>query len=227
MGIRAAKVPQEVETEFAAAERYVAEYFSRREERPEKGTITIGGERYVLVRAASLSYHFWTFIRSLYPQLSEDEALDSAARILFDIAHGIGKADARRFHHVMGVTDPVARLSSGPIHFAYTGWAFVELLAGTRLVADDDYLVVYDHPQSFESDTWLAEGHESARPVCWMNAGYSSGWCEESFRIPLTAREILCRARGDDCCRFIMAPPERIEARIAAYKAEHPDMFHG
>jgi two-component system cell cycle sensor histidine kinase/response regulator CckA len=225
MAIQAAKVPAEIEAQFAAAERYVAEYFSRREEQPAKGTITIGGERYVLVRAASLSYHFWTFIRSLYPQLSAEEAVDSAARILFDIAHGIGKADATRFHEIMGVTDPIARLSSGPIHFAYSGWAFVEILPGSRFAADMSYSIVYDHPHSFESDAWLAEGHSSSRPVCWMNAGYSSGWCEQSFAIPLTAREILCRAVGDECCRFIMAPPSRIEEHIAGYRAAHPELF--
>jgi PAS domain S-box-containing protein len=55
-----------------------------------------------------------------------------------------------------------------------------------------------------------------------MNAGYSSGWCEESFGLPLVACEILCTARGDDRCRFVMAPPERIEARIQAYSRSEP-----
>ena len=31
-----------------------------------------------------------------------------------------------------------------------------------------------------------------------MNAGYSSGWCEESFGVTAVASEIMCRARGDD-----------------------------
>ena len=31
-----------------------------------------------------------------------------------------------------------------------------------------------------------------------MNAGYSSGWCEESFGVTLVASEILCQAKGDD-----------------------------
>ena len=47
-----------------------------------------------------------------------------------------------------------------------------------------------------------------------MNAGYSSGWCEESFGLPLTAVEITCRAKGDEKCTFIMAPPHRIEEHL-------------
>lgn len=47
-----------------------------------------------------------------------------------------------------------------------------------------------------------------------MNAGYSSGWCEESFGIPLTAIELTCRAKGDDSCSFIMAHPDKIHAYL-------------
>jgi PAS domain S-box-containing protein len=55
-----------------------------------------------------------------------------------------------------------------------------------------------------------------------MNAGYSSGWCEESFGVPLVAAEILCQSKGDKSCRFIMAPPDRIDAQIDAYLQKHP-----
>ena len=43
-----------------------------------------------------------------------------------------------------------------------------------------------------------------------MNAGYSSGWCEQSYGIELTSVEISCRAKGDKHCTFIMAPPHKI-----------------
>jgi signal transduction histidine kinase/CheY-like chemotaxis protein/HPt (histidine-containing phosphotransfer) domain-containing protein len=49
-----------------------------------------------------------------------------------------------------------------------------------------------------------------------MNAGYSSGWCEESFGLELTAAEVLCRACGDETCSFVMAPPQRIVQQIHA-----------
>jgi PAS domain S-box-containing protein len=55
-----------------------------------------------------------------------------------------------------------------------------------------------------------------------MNAGYSSGWCEESFGIPLTAVEITCKAKGDKNCTFIMAPPHKIEGHIEQYKLKSP-----
>lgn len=50
-----------------------------------------------------------------------------------------------------------------------------------------------------------------------MNAGYSSGWCEESFNVPLVTSEIQCQAKGDSHCRFIMAHPSKIKDYIDKY----------
>src|SRR5258708_19265741 len=46
---------------------------------------------------------------------------------------------------------------------------------------NEDYYLIYDHPFSFESDAWRKQKQKSDFPVRVMNAGYSSGWCEESF----------------------------------------------
>ena len=107
-------------------------------------------------------------------------------------------ADARQFHSRMGVDDPIERLSAGPIHFAHSGWAYVEILPESSPSPDDDFVIMFDHPYSFESDSWLRAGKDADFPVCIMNAGYSSGWCEASFDTPLVASEILCKAKGDD-----------------------------
>lgn len=150
-----------------------------------------------------------------------------ARRLLFDIAHAIGKMDARSFHQKMCVYDPIERLSAGPIHFAYTGWAFVDISAESKPTANEDYYLLYDHPFSFEADAWEKSGKKSTSCVCTMNAGYSSGWCEESFGIPLVASEIMCKARGDSACRFIMAQPSRIGQFIHNYLQNHPEIPAG
>ncbi len=225
MALKSVRVPKQFEPLFLDAQQYVEKYFQDRVERPENGTITIGGERYVLVRAASMSVHFLDFIRKMYPALEPTESIEASSRVLFDMAHNIGLADAKAFHKSTGVTDPIAKLSTGPIHFAYTGWAYVDIFPESNPTADDHYYLIYDHPQSFEADAWIASGRKPDFCACFMNSGYSSGWCEESFSIKLIAREILCRARGDAHCRFIMAPPEKIDAYIESYLKQHPDLF--
>jgi signal transduction histidine kinase len=220
--VKTVNVPESMRDVFARAEEVVARFFRDRVDDPGRGTIEIHGERYVLLRGAALSVEFFDLVRSLYGEDRREESDEFSRTILFDLAHAIGRTDAHNFHEQMNLTDPIARLSAGPVHFAHTGWAFVDILPESRPSPDADYCLVYDHPYSFESDAWVRRKRHSDVPVCIMNAGYSSGWCEESFGPKLVAAEILCRAKGDETCRFVMAPPERIAGRIAEYAAAHP-----
>ncbi|MHC4401137.1 MAG: PAS domain S-box protein [Planctomycetota bacterium] len=201
----------------------MSSYFAGRSHDPSRAAIEIGGERYILVRAASLSIEFFALVRRLLGEGREADADEFARNILFDLAHAIGKADAENFHAKMGLVDPIARLSAGPIHFSHSGWAFVKISPESRPSPDENYYLTYEHPQSFEADAWLRSGQKSDSPVCVMNAGYSSGWCEASFGVPLVAAEILCRARGDSCCRFVMAPPETICQHVERHAEREPN----
>ncbi len=204
------KVPSQFQPLFDVSEDLVAEYFEKIIADPTKGKIEIGDERYVLMRASSLSVDFMKRMRVLYADKGEKEATAIGRNFLFDVSHVMGGEDAKNFHTKMKVKEPIAMLSAGPIHFAYTGWAFVDILPESNPSPDDNYFLKYHHPYSFEAESWISKSMKSDTPVCIMNAGYSSGWCEESFGIPLTAVEISCRAKGDANCTFIMAPPHRI-----------------
>jgi len=223
MSLKTVKVPENIEPIFAQMEPIVSSFFSSRIFKPEQGTIEIGDERYILIRGAALSIEFFASIKRLFGAGREAEANDFARNMLFDFAHAIGKSDAECFHAKMHLEDPVAKLSAGPIHFAHSGWAFVDILPESNPSADKNYYLIYDHPYSFEADAWLRHKQTSDTPVCMMNAGYSSGWCEASFGLSLVTVEILCRAAGDHTCRFIMAPPESIADRVEQYVKHRHD----
>ncbi len=208
------RVPEPFRPLFDIAQDTVRQFFSLANIDPTHASIEVSGERYVLLRASSLSVDFLTTIKNLYADYGEDEAFQIGRTFLFDIAHVIGMEDAKNFHKKMDVTDPIAKLSAGPVHFAYAGWAFVDINPESAPQPNEDFFLKYDHPYSFEADSWIASGRKSNHPVCIMNSGYSSGWCEESFGMPLTAVELTCRAAGDDRCTFIMAPPSRIEEHL-------------
>jgi len=224
MRLDTVKVPEAFEPLFLKAQEYVSTYFRQRSENPSQGTIEVFGQRYILVRGASLSVDLFELMKERYREAGEQEAIDASRSLLFDMAHTIGKMDARSFHKKMGLNDPIEKLSAGPIHFAHTGWAFVDISPESRPSPDEDFYLLYDHPFSFESDAWIQAGKLASFPVCVMNAGYSSGWCEESFGIPLLATEITCKARGDEACRFIMAHPSKIEGLVREYLQQRPDM---
>jgi two-component system, cell cycle sensor histidine kinase and response regulator CckA len=210
-------VPQQFEHLFENAEKFVKNYFCQLNMQPENGSIEIDGERYILVRASSMSVHFLEFIKNMYPGMDEETSREASSLVLYEMAKVIGKSDAKNFHQKIKVQDPVDKLSTGPVHFAYTGWANVEILEQSSPSPDDNFLLIYNHPQSFESDAWIKLRGKTNFPTCSMNAGYSAGWCEESFGVTLDAREIMCKAKGDSHDRFVMAPPHRLEERISEY----------
>lgn len=215
---RTVKVPAPMEPIFRKAEKTVGEYFKSVKLNPTKGSIEINDERYVLIRASALSHEFLNSVSLLYRDRGTEEALQIGRNILFDLAHVLGLEDAGAFHRKMNLKDPISKLSAGPVHFAYSGWAFVDILPESRPVPDENYYIKFNHPYSFEADSWVRSGKKSKHPVCIMNSGYSSGWCEASFGIHLTTVEISCRAKGDKNCTFIMAPPDKINDYLKSKK---------
>lgn len=225
MALKSVKVPKEIEPLFEKAESFMSEYFSGLKLEPENGQIHIEDERYILVRADSLAVNFFEFLMNMYPTLDHDEAINSTAKVLFDMGHSIGKSDAKCCFKKNESTDPMEKLSAGPLHFSYSGWAFVEILEESKPSQDDEFYLLYNHPHTFEADSWLQSDKNATKCACHMNAGYSSGWASMAYGMDLISRELLCRAKGDETCRFIMARPHKLEEMIQKYKNENPDLF--
>lgn len=217
MSLDTVSVPGAMRPTFSEAESYVKNYFKNFNMSPENGTIEIDGERYILVRTASMSVHFLDFIKEKYPILDEEDSIEASSKVLFEMAHAFGMSDAKSFHEKTKVTDPLAKLSTGPVHFAFTGWAYVDIDERSNPSIDDNFCLIYKHPKSFEADSWIKLRGKTKFCTCFMNAGYSSGWCQESFGLTLEAKEITCRARGDEHCQFVMARPHKLNEFIKTY----------
>jgi len=210
MALDTVKVPEQMAPLFENAEKYVKDYFSKYESDPTKGTITISNQRYILMRAKSLRVDFSKAIGEALG-LEGELAEKAAENFLYILAKSMGKADARHFIRSQGVTDPIACLAAGPISFSFAGWAYVDIFPESKPSPDDNYFLVYDHPYSFEDEAFESEPIKPTKPVCIMNAGYSAGWCSESFGIDVDAREIMCKAKGDSACRFVMSVKSKLD----------------
>ncbi|HEV7779788.1 MAG TPA: response regulator [Chitinophagaceae bacterium] len=219
-------VPEVFKPVFDVAQQTVSEYFRYLKMDPTRGTIEINDQRYLLIRASALSKDFLDTIQSLYADRGTAEAMAIGKNFLFDIAHVIGMNDAKNFHSKMNLTDPIAKLSAGPVHFAWSGWAYVDILPESNPSPDENFYLFYNHPYSFEADSWVRSGKRSETPVCIMNAGYSSGWCEESFGLQLTAAEVSCIAKGDEKCTFIMSPPHKIQEHLERFHTQSTNRYY-
>lgn len=196
--LESVSVPEPMQPLFEQAEHYVSKLFETLVRRPSKGTVHVGDERYVIMRADSL-YLAW------FTALEQTFGADVAREFIYNTAREIGRADSIAFADKLGLTDPVAKLSCGPVHFSHAGWAFVEILPDSAPAPDESYFIRYYHPNTFESDVLRARDEKPGRCACMFSAGYSAGWCTAAFGVELHGRELRCVACGDDNCEFIMA----------------------
>jgi activator of aromatic catabolism len=210
--LKSVSVPARFEPPFARAEQVVESLFRRIDRRPEKGTLHVGEQRYLLMRAESL-YHTW------FEALSASFGQEAAGEFIYNTAREIGRSDCASFSSELGVTDGVERLASGPVHFAHTGWAFVDILGDSAPATDDSYFLHYYHPNTFESEVVGKLGRKLDHCGCLFSAGYSSGWCSDAFGLEVQGREVRCVGRGEVVCEFIMAPAARLDEHEARVRA--------
>jgi uncharacterized protein len=208
------KCPEPFTPLFAEAEKVMGSFFADFQRRPERGDLQVSGVRYLMMRTDSLAIE-------LHEELKKTFGEHGARQIRYRLAKACGMRDAKMFHERLGVTDPAMKLALGPVHFAHVGWANVDIFPESAPQPTEDCFLAYDHPYSFESAAFQAQGIQATAPVCVMNAGYSAGWCEVSFGVELKAEEITCRAHGDERCVFVMAHPRHIERHVREYRAKY------
>ena len=211
---RTVKCPEPLAPLFVEAERIMGSFFADMQRDPERGDIQISGVRYLLMRTDSLAIE-------LHEELRKTFGEQGARQIRYKIARACGIRDARMFHERLGVTDPAMKLALGPVHFAHVGWANVDIFPESAPAPTEDYFLVCDHPYSFEAASFVDNQIRSDHTVCFMNAGYSAGWCEVSFGVELKAEEISCRVCGDQKCIFVMAHPRHFDARAKECRAKY------
>src|SRR5262245_35628772 len=202
--LKAVRVPPPFVPPFERAEAFVENLFADMQRRPEQGTLHIGGERYVLVRAESL-YLTW------FDALNETFGEETARGFIYNTAREIGRGDSASFSQRLGLTEGIDRLASGPVHFAHAGWALVDILEDSRPAMDDSYYLHYYHPNTFESEVVRKQGRKLDHCGCLFSAGYSAGWCSDAFRVEVHGREVRCVGKGDPTCEFIMAPAKKLD----------------
>jgi len=175
------------------------------------GQFSISGERYIMARAATFSVELRKILEEEYGRLA-------AENLAYSLGRAAGTKDAEFFIKKLQLEHGPEALSAGPVHFAFVGWAFVDILPESAPASDETFFLLYEHPYSFEADSYEREGLKTTRPVCHMNSGYSSGWCQVSFGVELVAKELTCRAAGDEKCTFVMAPPASINDHFVEWQ---------
>jgi predicted hydrocarbon binding protein len=211
MTLKSVSAPPAFIDAFTAMDTRIQAFFSDVRMSPEKGMMEIGGVRFRYSQSEGLATAFRDTLTDVYGE-------KGAEQILYKLGKSLGAIEGTTFHKRFGLVDPLEKLAAGPVYFAYSGWAFVEILPSSAPRPDEDYILTYNHPNSFEADAYINNRKRADHPICWINAGYSAGWCSSSFDVPLEAREITCTAMGDRSCTFIMTHRNRIIERVDRFR---------
>lgn len=192
---------------FESSQKLIAKLFNERIESALDGEVLIGDVRHLLISASALVHSLDAVVRALNISESEED-------IKYNVGRQLGAIDARRLRKSLSMKDPMEALVAGPAYFAYSGWATVVIHTIGNQEPAPSYWSVFDHENSAEVSHSENDVIVSGVCQCDLSAGYASGWTSECFGFPVTAVEVYCRGRGDDTCRFVMAPPETIEEHI-------------
>jgi predicted hydrocarbon binding protein len=188
---------------FEKAKESVKTYFDGLHLSPGRGRVEVDRDRFILARTDSLS----TVLRGVLEEIYGDHGSD---QLLYSFGKAVGRTEAKKFFDRFGLQDPMEKFGFGPTYFSFSGWAFVNLLYPTNPKADETFLLVFANQQSFEAEGFQTERKQTQKPICHITAGYMTGWCEESFGIPLETRELFCSAKGEGLDLFIMAHRKKI-----------------
>jgi len=201
--MRAAEVPPEMLEVFEKAKETVQGYFDTLTTVPARGRVEVGKDRFILARTDSLSLVLRNVLAEIYGDRGSDQ-------LLYSFGRAVGRTEARKFFDRFGLTDPMSRFGFGPTYFSYSGWAYVNLLFPSSPTPDENFLLVFSIQNSFEAEGHQSASQQSDKPICHINAGYLTGWCEESFTLPLETRELFCSAKGEGFDLFLMTHRKKI-----------------
>ncbi len=201
--MRAAEVPPEMLDVFEKARESVKTYFDTLHTVPSRGRVEIDKDRFILARTDSLSQVLRGVLEEIYGGHGSDQ-------LLYSFGKAVGRTEALKFFSHFQLKDPMEKFGFGPTYFSFSGWAFVNLLYPTNPKPDETFLLVFANQQSFEAEGYQAEGKQTQKSICHITAGYLTGWCEESFGIPLETRELFCSAKGEGLDLFIMTHRKKI-----------------
>ncbi len=159
---------------------------------PEDGAIRSGDVRMTLVHVPALA--------SLRRELVDALGFEGARGVLTRVGYAAGTLDAEIVRKVRPHRSLLESFAVGPQLQSLEGTLRVELV---RFSYDPERGRFYGEAvwkNAFEVE--CIEG-TSSEPVCWMQAGYASGYTTAFVGKPCLVREVACRGAGAEHCHVI------------------------
>lgn len=184
---------------------------------PDKGRIWLETQRVMMV-------HHSTFA-SLRRELIDTLGFHKARGFMTRMGYASGVRDAELVQKIkpQGVFDRSFFL--GPQLRAIQGVTLMEPVRVEADVAAGKFYAEFIWSESFEADYHIAAYGLVGEPVCWIQAGYASGYASTLMARQILFREIECRGMGARQCRIVGKPIEEWDEVEDALRALQPEQF--
>ena len=209
--LKAVGVPPDLVPVFQAAEEIIKGFFDTIRPYPEKGRIEIGGTRFMWAQARGMALAFRETIADIYGE-------KGAEQILYKFGHSLGSHEAGAFIERFPSEGSGGEACRGPDLFCLYRLGVCRITPVQQACAGRK-LHFYLQPSGILRGRSLYRDKKKAgHPICFINAGYSSGWSGESFGLPLEAREVTCQAQGDEHCTFVLTHRNKMLDRLDKFR---------
>jgi two-component system response regulator HydG len=162
------------------------------------GVIDFQGRRLVLHSTDA----FAQFRQDLYEMVGARQA----RRILTRFSYFWGQADAAAMRRVFSWSSPLELVKAGPRLHAMQGvarWVTKNLDFDETGDKDGHFHMEVSWHGSGEAEEHLAHLGKAEHPVCWMLAGYASGFMSYALNRTIYFVEQTCRAQGGRICSAV------------------------
>jgi DNA-binding NtrC family response regulator len=162
------------------------------------GVIDFQGRRLVLHSTDAFAH----FRKDLYEMVGARQA----RRILTRYSYFWGQADAAAMRRVFSWSSPLELVKAGPRLHAMQGvarWVTKRLDLDETGKQDGHFLMEVSWHGSGEAEEHVAHLGKAEHPVCWMLAGYASGFMSYALDRNIYFVEQTCRAQGGRVCTAV------------------------
>ena len=159
------------------------------------GSIDFQGRRLVLHSTDAFAH----FRKDLYEMVGARQA----RRILTRYSYFWGQADAAAMRRVFSWSSPLELVKAGPRLHAMQGvarWVTKRLDLDETGEKDGHFFMDVTWHGSGEAEEHMAHLGKAEHPVCWMLAGYASGFMSYALNRTIYFVEQTCRAQGGRVC---------------------------
>jgi two-component system response regulator HydG len=161
----------------------------------ENGAISLQGRRLVLHSVDAFAQSRRDFLDMLGPVQTR--------RILTRFGYFSGQADAAAIRRIYPQIDLLEWIKAGPRMHSLMG--ITRAVVGALKVDPSHGRFAMDVTwhDSGEADEHLARVGAATEPICWMLAGYASGFASHCMGVPVYFIETHCRAAGGRVCTAV------------------------